>query len=81
MRMSEEVSEAGRGQDTVCEASGAGLPARSRSRNLPLCGNVSRGLAQGASGTATEAYQIDRRLSEYRATQRCTGAATFSDIS
>ena len=61
------------GQDTVCEAFGAGLPASPRSRNLPLRGNVSRGPVQDARSAATQAYLADRQGSEHRATQRAEG--------
>ncbi|HEU0283279.1 MAG TPA: hypothetical protein VFQ99_05805, partial [Gallionella sp.] len=32
---------------------------------------------QGARNTATEAYRIDRRRSEYRATRQCAAADTY----
>jgi molybdenum cofactor synthesis domain-containing protein len=65
--------EADGGQDTVCEAFGAGLPASPHSRNLPLRGNVSSGPVQGAGSAATQAYLSDRQGSEHRATQRAEG--------
>jgi molybdenum cofactor synthesis domain-containing protein len=72
-----KVSEVDGGQDTVCEALGAGLPATPRSRNLPLRGNVLRGPAQGAKRAATKAYLEDTQGSEHRATQRYATASTF----
>ena len=65
------------GQDTVCEAFGAGLPASPRSRNLPFRGNVSRGPVQDARSAATQAYLADRQGSEHRATQQCAASTVF----
>lgn len=73
----EKTVEVDGGQDTVCEAFGAGLTASPRSRNLPLRGNVSRGPVQGARSAATQAYLADRQGSEHRATQQCAASTVF----